>query len=49
MDMNLSRLHEIVEDRGAWVLEFLESERVGAEHSNRSPELRGDITPRTVT
>ena len=35
------------------VLELLESERVGrdlgAEHNNRSPDLRGDITPRTVT
>ena len=29
LDMNLSKLQEIVEDRGAWWLQFMGSQRVG--------------------
>ena len=38
MNMNLSKLQEIVEDRGAWWLQFMGSQRVGQDLATEQPQ-----------
>ena len=38
IDMNLSKLQEIVEDRGAWWLQFMGSQRVGQDLATEQPQ-----------
>ena len=42
MDMNLSQLQEIVEDRGAWVLQSVGSQRVGHDLATEQQQAEFD-------